>query len=65
MPPNTPGKIWVPAWTLRENKSFLELVLDKMKGPTNKPLIKRRKVDRKAAIITNLGTQKNKGKRRK
>ena len=65
MPPNIPGKIWVPAWTLRENKSFSELVLDKMKGPTNKPPTKRRKVDRKTAIITDPGTQKNKGKRRK
>ena len=65
MPPNIPGKIWVPVWTLRENKSFSELVLDKMKGPTNKPPTKRRKVDRKTAIITDPGTQKNKGKRRK
>ena len=65
MPPNIPGKIWVPAWTLRENKSFSELVLDKMKGPTNKPPTKRRKVDQKTAIITDPGTQKNKGKRRK
>ena len=65
MPPNIPDKIWVPAWTLQENKSFSELVLDKMKGPTNKPPTKRRKVDRKTAIITDPGTQKNKGKRRK
>ena len=53
MPPNIPGKIWVPAWILRENKSFSELVLDKMKGSTNKPPTKRRKVDQKTAVITN------------
>ena len=52
MPANIPGKIWVPAWILRENKSFSELVLDKMKGPTNKPPTKRRKVDRKTAVIS-------------
>ena len=52
MPPSIPGKIWVPAWTLRDNKSFSELVLDKMKGPTNKPPTKRRKVDRKTTVIT-------------
>ena len=52
MPPNIPGKIWVPAWTLPENKSFSELVLDKMNGPTNKPPTKRRKVDWKTAVIT-------------
>ena len=52
MPANIPGKIWVPAWTLQENKSFSELVLDKMKGPTNKPPTKRRKVDRKTAVIS-------------
>ena len=52
MPANIPGKIWVPAWILRENKSFSELVLDKMKGPTNKPPTKRRKVDWKTAVIT-------------
>ena len=52
MPPSIPGKIWVPAWTLRDTKSFSELVLDKMKGPTNKPPTKRRKVDRKTAVVT-------------
>ena len=52
MPPSIPGKIWVPAWTLQDNKSFSELVLDKMKGHTNKPPTKRRKVDRKTAVIT-------------
>ena len=52
MLPSIPGKIWVPAWTLRDNKSFSELALDKMKGPTNKPPTKRRKMDRKTAVIT-------------
>ena len=52
MPPIIPGKIWVPPWTLRGNKSFSELVLDKMKGPINKPPTKRRKMDRKTAVIT-------------
>ena len=54
MPPSIPGKVWVPTWTLRDKKSFSELVLDKMKGPTNKPPSKRRKVDRKTAVITKL-----------
>ena len=53
MPPSIPGKIRAPAWTLRDSKSFLELVLDKMKGPTNSLPTKRRKVDRKTAVITN------------
>ena len=52
MPPNIPGKIWVPAWKLQENKSFSELVLDKMKRPSNKPPTKRKKVDQKTAVIT-------------
>ena len=42
MPLSIPGKMWVPAWTLRDNKSFSELVLDKMKGATNKPLKKKK-----------------------
>ena len=33
-------------------QSFLELVLGKMNGPANKPPTKRRKVDRKTAVIT-------------
>ena len=47
-------------WSLQEpksvtpesNKSFEELVLDEMKGPTNKPAVKRRKVDLKAKVVT-------------
>ena len=53
MPSSIAGKIWAPAWTLLYSKSFSELVLDKMKGPTNSPPTKRRKVDRKTAVITN------------
>ena len=45
MPPQIPGKTWVPAWTLRDNKRFGELVLDKMKGPTEKPPVKRINMD--------------------
>ena len=52
MPPQIPGKTWVPAWTLRDNKPFSELVLDKMKGPTEKPPVKRRKMDKKTKVIT-------------
>ena len=47
MPPHIAGKTWVPAWTLRDNKSFSELVLDKMKGSTEKPPVKRRKINKK------------------
>ena len=52
MPPQIPGKTWVPAWTLRDNKPFSELVLDKMKEPTEKPPVKRRKMDKKTKVIT-------------
>ena len=41
MLPQIAGKTWVPAWTLRDNKSFSEPVLDKMKGPTEKTPVKR------------------------
>ena len=57
-PPPVPGKTWVPAWALQTptvpatNKSFQELVLDKMKGPQEKVQVKRRKIDRTAKIIT-------------
>ena len=53
VPPSIPDKMWVPAWTPWDSKSFSELILDKMKGPTNKPPTKRRKVDWKTAVITN------------
>ena len=61
-PPPISGKKWVPVWSLQEsisptsdpdpplNKSFEELVLDKMKGPTDKPPVKRRKVHLKAKV---------------
>ena len=34
------------------NKTFEQLTLDKMKGPVERPVIKRRKIDRKAKVIT-------------
>ena len=56
------GKIWVPIWSLQEskkaasegsaNKSFEELVLEKMKGPPEKQVKKRRTVDLMTKIIT-------------
>ena len=52
MPPEILDETWVPAWTLRDNKSFGELVLDKLKGPTEKPPVKRRKTDKKTKLIT-------------
>ena len=52
MPPQIASKTWVPAWTLRDNKSFSELVLDKMKGPTEKQPVKHRKIDKKMKVIT-------------
>ena len=48
-PPAYPGKKeWVPAWALQDlsvsrNKSFEELVLDKIKGPQDKAPVKRKK----------------------
>ena len=35
-----------------KNKSFEELVLDKMKGPQQKAYVKRKKIDRKTKVIT-------------
>ena len=52
MPPQIPGKTWAPARTLRDNKSFSELVLDKMKGPKEKLPVKCRKVDKKMKVKT-------------
>ena len=52
MPPQIAGKTWVPAWTLKDKIFFSELVLDKMKGPTEKPPIKCRKIDKKMKVIT-------------
>lgn len=53
-PPPVPGKSWVPAWTLQTdvNKSFQELVLDKIKGPQEKKPIQRKKVDATTRVIT-------------
>ena len=36
----------------QSSKSFEELVLNKMKGPTDKPAVKRRRVDLKTKIVT-------------
>ena len=50
-----PGHKWVLVWTLVkevEDKSFEELVLDKIKGPQQKKPVKRRKIDSTAKIIT-------------
>ena len=52
MPSQIPSKTWVPAWTLTDNKSFSELVLDKMKRPTKKSPVKRGKIDKKTKVIT-------------
>ena len=52
MPPQIPGKTWVPAWTLRDNKSFSELVLNKMKGSPEKMPVKCKKIDKKTKVIT-------------
>ena len=56
VPVTIPGKGWVPVWSLQRqdtamakptsNKSFDELLLDKMKGPTNKPAAKRKRCDK-------------------
>ena len=49
------GYCWVPAWTLQKDtgdKSFEELVLDKIKGPQQKKQVKRRKIDATTKVIT-------------
>ena len=53
-----PGKIWVPGRFLIDeppstDQSFESLILDKMKGPTTKPAVKRRKCNLKTRVITN------------
>ena len=63
--PAPPGKIWVPVWSLQNstkaayegsaNKSFEELVLEKMKGPPEKQVKKHRKVDLMTKTITDEG----------
>ena len=56
-PVTIPGKTWIPVWTLQDekpshSKSFDEIVLDKMKGPTEKPIVNRKKCDFKTKIVT-------------
>ena len=54
-PTAIPGKKWVPMWTIQNstgNKSFEELVLDKIKGPQVKKKTTRRKVDLTAKVTT-------------
>ena len=53
-----PRKILVPGRFLIDeppstDQSFESLILDKMKGPTTKPAVKRRKCDLKTRVITN------------
>ena len=57
--PAPEGTEWRPVWTLLPkiitpvaNKSFDELFLDKVKGPTDKPPQKRRKIDLMTKVIT-------------
>ena len=57
VPVTIPGKRWVPVWSLQREdtamaKSFDELLLDKMKGPTNKPAAKRKRCDFKTKVVT-------------
>ena len=54
-----PGKICIPVWSVQNappvkntEKSFEEAILDRMKGPVDKPVAKRRKVHMKTKIIT-------------
>lgn len=52
-PPAIPGKVWVPVWSLQDPpSSFEEKILEKVKGPSNQPAKKRRKVDYKTKVIT-------------
>ena len=49
------GYCWVYAWTLQKDtgdKSFQELVLDKIKGPQEKMQVKWRKTDATTKVIT-------------
>ena len=56
MPPPLPGKVWVPGWCMQDapaNRSFDELFLDKIKGPTSgEGVKKRKKVHMKTKLIT-------------
>jgi len=57
-PAPVPGFKWVAQWSLQKdqkstsNKSFEEIVLDKIKGPQKKETKKRKKVDRETKVIT-------------
>ena len=49
------GYCWVPPWALQKDtgdKSFEELVLDKIKGPQEKKQLKQRKIDATTKVIT-------------
>ena len=56
-PPAILGKMWVIGWVLTDTpkevveKIFEEVILDKMKGPTQKEQTKRKKIDREAKVI--------------
>ncbi|XP_065064643.1 uncharacterized protein LOC135690884 [Rhopilema esculentum] len=58
--PAPPGKVWVPIWHLQDepspqqsqNRSFEELILEKMKGPIDQPKKKRRKIDLMTKVIS-------------
>ena len=65
-PVTIPGKVWVPVSSLQDeapnitpstssthsNKSFEDILLDKIKGPKEKPVKKRRKIDLKTKVIS-------------
>ena len=57
-PQPIPGKVWTPVWvpleasTPKENRSFEEIALDKMKGPKKDKGEKRRKIHLKTKIIS-------------
>lgn len=61
-PPPVAGRIWVPGWTLVDTamvkkcaeKSFEEEFLDKVKGPVEKPPVKRWKVDLKTKVVSKM-----------
>ena len=63
-PVNVSGHKWVPVWSLQKikepksnnetNTSFVEAILNKMKGRVDKPApLKRRKVDMTTKVISN------------
>lgn len=68
MPPPVAGKIWVRGWSLIDasqclppasttptsEKSFEDVVLNKMKGPQEKQVKPRKKIDHKTKVITEM-----------